>query len=108
VHPEIDDEDVLTEIIVNMDCKVFLNHRASLNTQEAIKIAERRYYSAVYFHTLFLYTITQNRKYRLQLEDGDVDRDVDVLEYIKDLMENHYAEFLLKFEMGEIISVLDE
>jgi len=108
VHPFIDDNDVLTTIYVNMDSGVLLKHRSSLRTQEAIEIADKRYISAVYFHTLFLYTITQNRKYRLQ-RDGDHghDDDVPVADYLKDLFRHHYAEFLLNFEMDQLITALE-
>ena len=108
VHPEIDD-DVLTEIYVNMESTVFLNHRSSLKSQEAIEIAEKRYISSVYFHTLFLYTITQNRKYTLQQEsDGNQPDDVPVRDYLKDLFGSHYAEFLLTFEMDQLITALED
>ena len=108
VHPETDD-DVLTRIYVNMESSVFLSHRSSLKSQEAITVAEKRYISAVYFHTLFLYAITQNRKYRLQrnADDGQTE-DVPVPDYIKDLLRNHYAEFLLTFEMDPLITALED
>ena len=108
VHPDIDD-DVLTNIFVNMDSSVLLNHRSSLKTQEALELAEKRYISAVYFHTLFLYTITENRKYTLRRkENGYRNEDVPVRDYLKDLFANHYAEFLLTFEMEQLIAALEE
>ena len=108
VHPFIDDADVLTTIYVNMDSSVLLKHRSSLRSQEAIEIADKRYISAVYFHTLFLYTITQNRKYRLHRGNDDGhDDDVPVAEYLKDLFRHHYAEFLLNFEMDQLITALE-
>ena len=109
VHPFTDGNDVLTEIYVNMESSVLLNHRSSLKSQEAIEIADKRYISAVYFHTLFLYTITQNRKYRLlrDVDDGHGD-DVPVPIYLKDLFRNHYAEFLLAFEMDQLIAALED
>ena len=107
VHPFIDD-DVLTTIYVNMDSGVLLKHRSSLTSQNAIEVADRRYISAVYFHTLFLYTITQNRKYRIH-RDGDDGHDdhVPVADYLKDLFRHHYAEFLLNFEMDQLITALE-
>ncbi len=108
VHPFIDDNDVLTATYINMDSGVLLKHRSSLRSQEAIEVADKRYISAVYFHTLFLYTITQNRKYRLQ-RDGDQGQedDVPVADYLKDLFRHHYAEFLLNFEMDQLITALE-
>ncbi|MDE2678884.1 MAG: hypothetical protein OXI76_13365 [Gemmatimonadota bacterium] len=108
VHPAIDD-DVLTEIYVNMASSVWLNHRSSLKTQDAITVAEKRYISAVYFHTLFLYAITQNRKYSIQRDTDDgLPDDVPVVDYVKDLLRNHYAEFLLTFEMDQLITALED
>jgi len=108
VHPEIDDTNVLTDIFVNMDSNVLLKHRRSLRTQEAIEVADQRYTSAVYFHTLFLYTITQKRKYRMR-RDGDAGQqeDVSVAEYVHDLFRHHYAEFLLSFEMDPLMNALE-
>lgn len=107
VHPAIDG-DVLTAIYVNMESTVLLKHRSSLKSQEAITVAEKRYISAVYFHTLFLYAITQSRQYRLQRDANGQPDDVLVTDYIKDLLSNHYAEFLLTFEMDQLITALEE
>ena len=108
VHPESEDH-VLTKIYVNMESRVFLNYRSSLKGQDAITVAEKRYISAVYFHTLFLYTITQTRQYRLErnLDNGQM-KDVEVPDYIKDLFRNHYAQFLLSFEMDQLITALED
>ena len=108
VHPVIDDTNMLTDIYVNMDSNVLLRHRRSLRTQEAIEVADQRYTSTVYFHTLFLYTITQSRKYRMR-RDGDAGQqeDVSVAEYLHDLFRHHYAEFLLSFEMDQLMAALE-
>lgn len=108
VHPETDG-DVLTRIYVNMDSSVLLNHRSSLRSQDQIEMADKRYISSVYFHTLFLYTITQNRKYKIQREgDNGHEGEVDVQEYLSDLFRHHYAEFLLNFEMGPLMNALED
>ena len=108
VYPVIDD-DVLSKIYVNMDSSVLLKYRASLKSQEQITTADSRYISSVYFHTLFLYTITRNRKYTLQRgsDEGSSD-EVEVQDYVKDLLNNHYAEFLLNFQMEELITALED
>jgi hypothetical protein len=49
----------LQEIYINLDSKVFLNHRSKLKGEEQILTAEKKYISSVYFHTLFLYMITK-------------------------------------------------
>lgn len=110
MHPDVE-EDRLEKIYVNMDSRVLLNYKTGQSGEEAIKIAENRYLSSVYFHTLFLYTITKNREYRLQKpSDGKYDdaEDVELTDYLKDLFDSYYSEFLLNFETSELIDALDD
>jgi hypothetical protein len=107
MHPLVEG-DVLTTIYVNMDSTVLLNHRSKLCTAEGIFIAERRYISAVYFHTLFLYMITRSRKYEIIRPEGEQPEvAVDLTEYLKDLFQSYYAEFLLNFEVQELVAALE-
>lgn len=100
--------DVLSTIYVNMDSAVLLKHRSKLTTAEAIGVAERRYLSSVYFHTLFLYMITRNRKYQVvRTKENEQDEPVDLIEYLKDLFQSYYAEFLLNFEVQELVAALE-
>ena len=109
VRPLIDNEFLLTKMYINMDSRVLLNHRSSLKNQDAIEVADKRYISAVYFHMLFLYTITQSRKYCLHRDgEGGHSQEVDVSEYLEDLFQNHYAAFLLSFEMDQLIAALED
>lgn len=107
VHP-LADENGLSAVYVNMDSAALLNYRSGLKTPEAITVAEKRYFSAVYFHTLFLFAITRNRKYLIQREAEDTDSvSVEITEYISDLFTNAYAQFLLSFDTQELISALE-
>ena len=107
VHPLVDDES-LSAVYINMDSNVWLSHRTKLVKEEAITVAEKRYVSAVYFHTLFLYTITKNRKYSIVGQrEPEGERDVDVTEYIADLFQTFYAQFLLNFDTQELVAALD-
>jgi hypothetical protein len=107
VHP-FADEDGLSKVFVNMDSTALLDFRSGLKTAEAISVAEKRYFSSVYFHTLFLFAITKNRKYALRRElGGSTDQSVEVTEYISDLFTNAYAQFLLNFDTQELINVLE-
>ncbi len=106
VRPYVDGES-LSAVYINMDSTVWLSHRAKLVKEEAIAVAEKRYVSAVYFHTLFLYTITKNRNYALTQHDQGQQRDVEVTEYIADLFKTFYAQFLLNFDTQELIATLD-
>lgn len=107
VHP-LADESGLSAVYVNMDSSALLNYRSGLKTSEAINVAEKRYFSAVYFHTLFLFAITRNRKYLIQREAEDTDSvSVEITEYISDLFTNAYAQFLLSVDTQELISALE-
>ena len=106
VRPLVDDES-LSDVYINMDSQVWLSHRAKLTKEEAITVAEKRYVSAVYFHTLFLYTITKNRKYTLTQEGQEDTQDVEITDYIADLFQTFYAQFLLNFDTQELVAALD-
>lgn len=107
MYPMVD-ENKLTEIFVNIDAKVLKTYRSTLGTAEQLEVADKRYISTVYFHTLFLYAITRSRRYEIQRRDetGDERQDVDLVDYLKDVFANHYSEFLLNFEMGTLIESL--
>ncbi len=110
VYPFVEG-DTLSAVYINMDSKSMLSHRAKLTKEEAIATAEKRYVSAVYFHTLFLYTITKNRKYGIvqQGEQAGDNRDnqVEINDYIADLFGTFYAQFLLNFDTHELIAALE-
>lgn len=108
VHPLIED-DTLSDVYINMDSNALLSYRAKLTKEEAIATAEKRYVSAVYFHSLFLYTITKNRRYGIVQQEGaePQDRDIDIADYISDLFATFYAQFLLNFDTQELIAALE-
>ena len=107
VYPFVEDG-MLSTIYINMDSNVLLSYRARLKGEEAISAADRRYISAVYFHTLFLYTITKSQKYKISREeDGRGSNPVEETEYISDLFKISYAQFLLNFDTQELIAALD-
>ncbi len=93
--------DNLTKIFVNMDSSVLMNFKSKYKNpnQEQIEIANRKYYTSVYFHTLFLYTITKNRGYEIhqRLNGSEQPEIVDVGTYLKDVFENYYSTFILNF-----------
>uniref|UniRef100_A0A2A4ZA65 Uncharacterized protein n=1 Tax=OCS116 cluster bacterium TaxID=2030921 RepID=A0A2A4ZA65_9PROT len=101
----IESSDGLSEIYVNMDSTAFLNFRSKLKTPEQMDIAEKKYFSAIYFHTLFLYAITKNQKYSINKPavEGENPEDVDITDYITDLFSASYAQFLLNFDTQELI-----
>jgi hypothetical protein len=92
--------DTLEKIYINVDSKVLKNFKSKYKNpdENQLELADRKYISSVYFHTLFLYTITKNRKYKLyQEKEGEEGTDVDISAYLRDLFESYYSEFILNF-----------
>ncbi|WP_211372103.1 hypothetical protein [Flagellimonas olearia] len=93
--------DTLKKIFVNMDSSVLKNFIAKYKhpNQEQLEIANRKYYSSVYFHTLFLYTISKNRGYEIKqrIEGKEELEHVDLGQYLKDLFDHYYSTFILNF-----------
>jgi hypothetical protein len=110
MHPHVED-DRLERIFINMDSSVLLDYKSDQSGEEGIQIAENRYLSSVYFHTLFLYMITKNRGYQLHKPTKDKysePEEVDLEEYLKDLFDSHYSEFLMNFETSDLIEALED
>ena len=103
--------DKLDTIFINMDSRILKSYKSKLKTEEQITTADRRYLSAVYFHTVFLYMITKNRNYIIKKageNPNDRDQDIDLPEYLVDLFNTYYSEFLLNFEMTALLETLSE
>ena len=111
MHPMVEG-DKLECVFINMDSTVLKNFRSKTRNPNAeqLELGNRKYIFAVYLHTLFLYTITKNRKYKLSQEqdNGDSDVEIDIGDYLKDLFENHYATFLLNFGTDEFMQFLED
>ena len=71
-------------------------------------MANKRYITAVYFHTLFLYTITLKRGYQFYRLEGEEEKSMDIADYLKDLFQSYYSEFLLNFGMEDLMNSLEE
>ena len=100
----------LEKIYINMDSTVlkrFKSKTRNLN-EEQLRLTDQKYIALVYFHTLFLYTITENRKYKFTQEEDTSHSDVELDDYLKDLFSNHYAEFLLNFSTADGVMQLLE
>lgn len=90
----------LNKIYINMDSSVLKNFKAKYKNpnQEQITIANRKYYTTVYFHTLFLYTISKNKGYQMsKRKENEEYETVDVGQYLKDLFDNYYSTFIINF-----------
>lgn len=103
--------DELESIYINMDSNVLKNFKSKYRniTVSQGEIADRKYITSVYFHTLFLYTITKNRKYRIIQDGENKEESVEIGTYLKDLFESYYSEFILNFGgMEEMMQGLSE
>ena len=110
MYPLAGEDDTLAAIYVNLDSRVLKDYRSKQRSPEQMEVAQRRFISAVYFHTLFLYAILRSRGYEVRRgEDGGGGDPppVDLGEYLKDVFESAYAEFLLNFEMTELMAALE-
>lgn len=104
--------DKLEKVFVNMESRVLMNHKSKNKhpNEQQIEVANRKYYTSVYFHTLFLYTITKNRRYKIYQEDGSHNepQPVDLGSYLKDLFDHYYSDFLLNFQMEQLMEGLED
>lgn len=100
--------DKLERIYINLDSRVFLNHRTKLKSEEQLTVAEKKYLVSVYFHALFLYMITKRRNYNLSIPKDGKQEDITVDVYIQDVFDSYYSDFLLNFGMEQLIGVLEE
>jgi hypothetical protein len=105
VYPYVD-EDKLARIYVNVDSSVLKDFGARARSPEAAELAKRRYISAVYFHTLFLFATTKSRRYELHQGNGDRQQDVDLSDFVSDLFSASYAQFLLNFDTAELVEAM--
>lgn len=104
----IGEGNVLQTIVINLDSNVFLNYRSKLKSEDQLRIAEKRYIASVYFHTLFLYMITKKKNYKLSLVKDGQDDEITVDEYIRDVFDSYYSDFLLNFGMEQLINSLED
>lgn len=107
IYP-IGEGDMLEKIYINMDSRIFLNNRSKLKTEDQLTTAEKRYISSVYFHSLFIYMITKKRGFTLQQTKNGELEDITIDEYIRDVFDNYYSDFLLNFGINELMQSLDD
>lgn len=100
--------DVLEKIYVNLDSNVYLNYRKKLKNEDQIIVAQKRYIASVYFHSLFLYMITKKKNYRLSLMTENNDEEITIDDYIRDVFDSYYSDFLLNFGMEQLMGSLDD
>ena len=100
----VDDGDKLETIYINLDSNVLKTYKSKLNSHELRDKAEKEYIAKVYFHTLFLYSINKNSKYKVSNED---DSEIEINEYLQNIFENQYTSFLINFNMNDLIDSME-
>ena len=101
----------LEKIYINMDSTVLKNFKSKTRNpnEEQLELANQKYITVVYLHTLFLYTITKNCKYKFAQEEDTSDAEIELDDYLADLFSNYYAEFLLNFGMADgVLQLLED
>ena len=101
----------LEKIYINMDSTVLKNFKSKNRnpSEDQLELANQKYTTFVYLHTLFLYTITKNRKYKFAREETTGDSEVELDDYLADLFSNYYAEFLMNFGMADgVLQLLED
>ena len=104
MYPHVE-HDKLDTIYVNMDSSIFKKFCSKLKSPDQLKLADNRYISSVYFHTLFLYSISKKRKFQFSSSD---DTNIDLIDYLMDVFDDSYTEFLLRFEIDTLIENLSD
>jgi len=61
----LQDEEKIEKIYINIDTTILKNHKSKLKNNEQRELAEKEYIAKIYFHILFLYSITKNSKYKI-------------------------------------------
>jgi hypothetical protein len=98
------DDGNLEKVFINMDSGVLRNYigRQGAIGMDQKEIAEKKYISSIYFHTIFLFSITKNKKFELKRGEESVD----LQDYLRDVFSSYYSEFLLNFGMEDLISTM--
>ncbi|MBB5036147.1 hypothetical protein [Prosthecobacter dejongeii] len=104
MYPAMSGDGNLERVYINMDSTVLRNHygKQGVLSVESKELAEKKYISSVYFHTIFLFSITKNRKYQIRQDE----KDVDLQDYLRDVFSSHYAEFILNFGAEQLMASL--
>jgi hypothetical protein len=104
MHPLIEGER-LDAIFINMDSHILKSHKARIKaiTEEQLKLADKKYISSVYFHTLFLFAIARTKNYSFR--QGETEKDI--TDFLKEVLASSYSEFLLNFGTEQLMASLD-
>ncbi len=104
-----DETGELETIFINMDSYLLKSYKSKFGSEEQLKLADNKYASQVYFHTLFLYSILKQKNYNISVtSDGHEEKTLEIEDVLKELFKSSYGEFLLKFGgTEELMSVIE-
>lgn len=105
--PQVSDGN-LEKVVINMDSKVLKDFKTQYKSEDQLQVAERKYISSVYFHTLFLYMITKNRKYSIVRQGENMEEPVEIEQYLQDLFSSYYSAFILNFGTNDLLQGIAE
>jgi hypothetical protein len=102
-----DENEKLEKIFINMDSSLLRTYKSRLDSDEALTLADNKYVTQIYFHTLFLFSILKQRNYNYSLNgDQGIEKTLD--EVLQDLFKSSYTEFLIRFgSTEELINAID-
>jgi hypothetical protein len=105
---DTNDKDELETIFINMDSSLVRTYKARLDGDEALQVADNKYVSQVYFHTLFLYSIFKQKRVRFSIDELQGEKTMELDDVLRDLFKTSYGEFLLRFGgTEELIAAID-
>lgn len=100
-----DQENIVEAIVVNMDSNTFKNFivKNKINNTKQLEIITKKYYTSIYFHSLFLYSIffQMNKD-----KENDHIKGVDVEDFVASLIKP-YSNFLLYESYHQINNITD-
>ncbi|WP_193214567.1 hypothetical protein [Luteolibacter marinus] len=75
MYPSVGEDGNLDRVYINVDCSILRNYisRQGPITVEQHQTSENKFISSVYFHAIFLFSITKNKKYDLKQGEREVD-----------------------------------
>ena len=93
--------DKLERVYVNMDSYALraLKSKIKNPNEEQLERLNNEYATSVYFHTIFLYSISKGMQYEFyqkQDKDGD-DKHIGIENYLSDIFKSKYGEFIVQF-----------
>jgi len=105
----LEDGENLEKIYINLDSSVLKNRKSKMNSIELTEKVEKEYIVKVYLHTIFLYTINKNSRYKVTKDSNDDQEpiDIEITEYVQSIFENQYASFLMDFNMNGLIDTIE-